>query len=489
MTVIILLWYSLLAFFLAIKPAIAPYMLREFHRSVVIHFMYGASSGKSLWLPLFFAVGCLIANFGIKAVPRSVRPRFERPKIAPAILIGLISVLLWYFGFRQVDEAAKAFQMNPYTDGQLVSFCDEGSFFHEFISYEHPHSLKEIVSRLFTPVTDLISGDSFTRMHKFDLLYPTSLLAAALVLFLTSLAAFRSATFIETVSYITGFFILFFSYFDGGILSGGQGLVFLFYPFIPRHASILRSRELTSIVAFGAAVAFQIAGQRAFHLISEIPFDDTLATYRIAFYTERITLSRLMILCVFNAFAAFSFRKSISAGSAIAALGFFVYGGSQWVYLDSYLRTIQPGQRVLVRMFTGNSPKVGETLVRGKNLHLILYTGKFKIKAWDLCVDLLRRADGLSYRSLIVTTYCSVNEITPLDFEKAYRYTALNKGSCGFECSPKLKELYRLEAEPSGKRILHGYVDIRDKGLALCIDQTTRVASDPETQRVGSDTH
>ena len=129
-------------------------------------------------------------------------------------------------------------------------------------------------------------------------------------------------------------------------------------------------------------------------------------------------------------------------------------------------------------MYSSQAKLPGEVVLETANAKLSLYKMEKEQNGWQLCQRLLNESEGVSYKSLMVTVYCEVIQVGESRKEEPYRnkFMILEEGDCGFDCSPKLEEVFRISKDKKLYTMV-GMPRNRTYGIPMCTNNAKFVAS------------
>lgn len=479
---ILLIWYLLLGLFVLTDRDIAAIMLRELKINIEAHFMYGSTPGKAVWFPLFFLLGLgyleFLNLFRTAAAGSTTSSAFKGSfgSRALAALI-IITCLVWLASISGTVDAIKRLGINPYRDGIHVQFCKDGGYYTEVLAVEHSHSLKAIASDSLLTGANFFSGEGFSELGSAIAWPSLALIILSLAIFFILLRDLRHGSILEQLLFISGYYIIFFSFFDGGPLAGIGGIAFLSFPWLGRIAAARRMPALTHAALFAGMFLAVYAFGCLFLLFSlrltGYQFHSIISSHLFSFYASSAFFSHLSIASL----ACAAIFSRASRRPAILALVFAtaLYGTNMTRAraIGQYARTIEANIDLAVFVYSDREPKQGQIIMSTQTSKILLIKNQERISAWNFCRKILDEMEGLSYRSIMVSAYC-----TPIELKsdagslKRLKVKPLRTGTCGFKCDPAISKLFPIqrsnESADNPIYLLTGVDLKRDLGIALC---------------------
>lgn len=455
--------------------------------------MFGSTAGKALIFPIFLLTSfCIINLIGHKKL--TIKKKLFLKLI---ITIVICSSLIWIFNFHQTINVAETYNFEFTRDGNHIQFCFNESYYNEFISLEHTHTLKALAHSTVLKNKEYITGESFEKLFDYNKTYPLILLIISLSCFLISLPYLKKKDLIDTLSYLFGYYMIFFSYFDGGFLSGFGGIFFLFFQFIEvknndnNRNQLLHSKEIKRFFYFFQFLLLKIL----IFLTMTTVYLQTFKVSQFLLFTKTTTASRLLILAIFNLVTSFN-KKKLFVIILILTTTLFYFHHDPWHTINKWESPLNDGDQLLIQIYTDQPVNLGEKLLEFENSKLIYfnYTQKEKKTKWDFCQEILSETEGLSYKSLMVSVYCNIiklelNKPASNITERGISYKTLKEGNCNVKCYDKLFELFSITDINGDKKLLapHGrYHPLyhRTYGIPFCLTNATYVISEEYKKRL-----
>jgi len=484
---LLIVWILALVLFLWISPRVTSVLLREFKARIDANHIYGSTVGKAIWNPVFLLISFLLMNAGAKL--KGLRERASKgiPAFCAALIV-LGTFYLWFKSFSVTTDALQFYHVDPYIDGAHFQACKNGFYFGEVIHPDHPHALKVVAQHLFLKNRFYITGEGFTALYDFNTFWPAVVMLGSLATFLVSLIFLTPMTLTSSFAYAWGYYIIFFSYFDGGLLTGFQGLFFMLLA--PAFSKTWPRPRLFAFVVLGLyLLTFAVQGllQCLFHLVRHSFTHPALILTDIRHFASAVTYSRLTF-CLLLLAATLRTQTRRLAWMFLLS-GILVYAGNfyTWRHIRDYGKILPAHQKILVNFYSGVPVPDTKSLLRFKNAQIVLAEVKKRETVWDFCRDALASSEGLSYRSLAVSIYCAVmSDSEGTRGKRAVAYRVLEHGKCDCQMDDELKNYVSIQKKDPDHGIFRGFSDIspngirvRTLGVPFCLEDTVLLVSRP----------
>lgn len=466
-------WLALLGILIWLNPRWASLLLREYKARVDVHFLYGSTTGKALWNPVFIFLSFLIINIGGKFKWHRIMKR--PPMVFSIVCVVLLSIGLWFKAYRVVGDTLTEYKVNPYEEGQHFQKYKDGNLYFENVLPEHPHSFKVVAHKLLLRNKNYITGEGFAAIHDFDIAWPATGIIISLTLYLASLLFLSHFSLAASFSYVLGYYIVFFSYFDGGMLTGMPGLFFMFLATQLDRPEKNKFVNVLSYVGLFAATHFiMIALQCIFHKIDHSLMRLPLTWY-FAMNSAPSRLAFLILLvCGSQQTSGHVKWMLIPIGVGLYLSNYFL-----WNHDVPYSERLHKGDNALVFLNSGLPVEGAKPMLKFKNAQLLSLPVTKNESKWDFCQDLIYKTEGRSYRGLSVTIYCQVLNRPTATTQVFYRlpYRILERGTTRCEMTPELSNNFKIKKISENKNELQGISEVRTYGIPFCLDDTTLLVS------------
>lgn len=439
-----------------LSPYFASFLLNSFKRFFEVHIMYGSTSGKSLLIFPFILFSLIFSRWV---------PNINFKKVIP--LIFLISLFLWYHSFSIIGDINELYGLD-FEDGNHVQICDD-TYYNEFISYAHPHSYKAIAHELILSKKTYITGEALNNLYSFSKFWPSLFILISFFFFLFGLKELGS--FYSILSYILGYYMVFLSYFDGGLFSGFLGFFFMQNTYFNNSFS---KKFLTfHHIRYLVFILLMFIIYLLFCLLNQVPIN----IYEIFWFTFNSIQSRYIIFIFLLIFLA---PKKFYLLLLILILLFV--NNDHWHAHERYEDFLNEGEIVLMSIYSDRVFPDENFLLRFNSFSLFEYNNSVYQSKWDLCQSYMYQLEGRSYRSLNVNVYCTIfrsnNHVTEeIRTNDGIQYKVLRKNSCDIDCYDLLNKYFVVNGShlisPNGFNTLHS----RSQGVPFCFNNNTIIVT------------
>lgn len=438
-----------------VAPYYASRLLMLFKKYLEVHVMYGSTTGKAVLIFPIIVLTVYVSRW---------MPKLDLRKIIAGIFI--VSVMLWYHSFLIIDQVHTQYGIT-HADGNHVQICDD-TYYNEFISYPHTHSYKSVAHTTLLQHNKYITGEAFHKLYPYSNVLPLLGILFTIFLFLAGLRGLHG--YYNILSFIFGYYMIFFSYFDGGILSGFLGLFFLqtarYKPTFSWNFILFHH------VRFLATLCVMYSIYFCYHLFNHVQVDVT----EILWFTVNSIQSRYIVFLALILLIIPKNRKTLWA--CVVLLLLFV-NSDHWHSITRYDAVVEQNETVLLILYTPYNISHGHTLLSTSSHKIVELTSNVRQSKWDLCQDYMFTLEGMSYRSLVVTVYCSViqsNDVMTVHND-GFIFRTLQNGTCNIYCDEKLYDYFVMNntiiTSPLGYNTLHS----RGHGIPSCFVNSSIVVT------------